>query len=91
MRANEIEQKMMGLLLKSKVFKNKRRRWKGYLGYSEMLALLNTIVLDRSVDSPDMRKIRELLVQLGECPDAKLAWSKFTQDQRHVILHLNGE
>ena len=88
MRANEIEIKLVSLILKAKVFK--RRRCKGFIGLTEMMDLLEKSLFDPSVDSPDVRKIMELIVQMCKCPDAKVGWREFVQKYRDVILSLSG-
>ena len=67
MRANDIEGKIMALLVKAKVFKRK----KGKLGSHAISDRLDKTVFDPSFDSPHIRKIRELLMEMAKCPDAR--------------------
>jgi hypothetical protein len=87
MRANEIEQKIISLLMKSKVFK--RRVGKGFVGLSSMTELLEKSLFDPSANAPDLRKARDLLVQMCECPDAKVGWRELLKNHGDVIRNLN--
>jgi|1048.fasta_scaffold121063_2 hypothetical protein len=87
MRANEIEQKIISLLMKSKVFK--RRVGKGFVGLSSMTELLEKSLYNPSLDTPELRKARDLLVQMCECPDAKVGWRELLKNHGDVIRNLN--
>ena len=68
MRANDIEGKIMALLTKAKVFKRKNGKRVGFHTVSDRL---DKMVFDPSFDSPHICKIRELLVEMAKCPDAR--------------------
>ena len=87
MRANEIEQQIVSLILKSRAFK--RRRGKGFLGVSAMTDLLEKSIYNPSLDTPELRKARDLLVQMCECPDAKVGWRELLKNHGDVIRNLN--
>ena len=65
MRANDIERKIMALFVKARVFRHKRGR---YFRASELQDLFDRKVFDPSIDSREVREIKELLDQLTKCP-----------------------
>ena len=71
MRANDIEGKIMALLMKAKVFKRKKGK---FLGFHVISDLLDKRVFDPSIDSPHISKIKELLVEMGFSPDSRIGY-----------------
>ena len=77
MRANELERQFIRAIIQSRMFKRKRGRW--YIGSDELESFLDQTIFNPSIDTPEVRKIRGLIVQLGECPNARPGWRRFVE------------
>ncbi len=67
MRANDIEGKIMALFVKARMFRHKRGKH-SHFSASQLQELFDRKIWDPSIDSHEVRKIKELLDQLTKCP-----------------------